>query len=95
MVPGPKEPTTEQLNELIEPLVEGVEILYQGEKYRFHGISEPLDVYGTLPFVASDTPACLKVGGYLSQNTEEELCIICKKPFSSLVYAHCFNRNSK
>lgn len=95
MIPGPKEPNTEQLNELLEPLAEDVETLYEGEKYSVHGFANPLDVYGTLPFVTSDTPARLKVGGYVSQNSEEELCIICKKPFSSLVHPHCFDRDSE
>lgn len=95
LIPGPHEPNTDQLNELLAPLSDDIRILYKGEKYAVHSFSEPLDVYGTLPFIACDTPARLKAGGYTSQNSENDLCVVCNKPFPSLVDPECFDRESK
>ncbi|KAJ7728159.1 hypothetical protein DFH07DRAFT_757370 [Mycena maculata] len=41
--------------------------------------------------VAADGPARLKFSGFVSSNSEENMCTTCKKPFSSLVDADCYD----
>ncbi|KAF7304950.1 hypothetical protein MKEN_01209400 [Mycena kentingensis (nom. inval.)] len=89
MIPG--EPSKEQLNECVDPVVEHIERVYKGEMWKVYGSEIPKQVNTALLVVSADGPARLKISGFVSSNSEEHMCIVCDKPFSSLVHAHCFD----
>ncbi|KII96111.1 hypothetical protein PLICRDRAFT_98402 [Plicaturopsis crispa FD-325 SS-3] len=47
-----------------------------------------------MPFVTSDTLARLKIGGFVSEMSDEHMCYVCPAPFCSLVDPSGFDRQS-
>ncbi|KAF7327023.1 POC1 centriolar protein-like protein A [Mycena kentingensis (nom. inval.)] len=93
MIPGPHEPSKECLNECTQPVTKRLLALYRGKYMRVHNHDEKEVVNATPNVVAADGPARLKMGGFVSTNSEEHMCTVCKQPFSALVHPHCFNRD--
>jgi hypothetical protein len=106
-LPGPHEPTTEQLNKvmiflmdeirdlekgvsLVCPLALTCSMLLPGEDFDVHGLAEPQTVHATIPLNVSDSPARIKLGGFMSQSAAEFMCYVCEAPFASLTDHHCF-----
>jgi hypothetical protein len=52
-------------------------------------------INATLLMVAADGPARLKFSGFVSTNSEENMCAVCDKPFSSLVDPACYEPTSE
>lgn len=74
--PGGREPTTEELNSLLRPLVDQLIILYQP------GItvsidSRPVDIRAMLALIIADTPAAKKIGGFAS-HAHRWFCHMCR-----------------
>lgn len=61
---------------------------------RVYGETEKKQVNATLLMVAADGPARLKFSGFVSTNSEENMCTVCDKPFSSLVDPACYDAES-
>ncbi|KAJ7741809.1 hypothetical protein DFH07DRAFT_777994 [Mycena maculata] len=60
-----------------------------GEMMRVYAYAQKEQVNATLLMVAADGPTRLKFSGFVSSNSEVNMCTTCKKPFSSLVDADC------
>ncbi|KIK79452.1 hypothetical protein PAXRUDRAFT_28409 [Paxillus rubicundulus Ve08.2h10] len=93
VIPGPTEPNTEQLSGLLEPFVKELEQLGEGELFSIFGLEEQEMVYVALPFATMDTPSHLKTAGFVSQNSDKNMCPCCKAPFYSLVHPDCFDHS--
>ncbi|KAJ7127496.1 hypothetical protein C8R46DRAFT_53144 [Mycena filopes] len=91
LLPGESEPSKEQLNECLEPVIDNISKLYEGEMMRVDGHEDREQINATLLNVAADGPARLKFSGFVSTNSEEHMCTVCEKPFSSLVDADCYD----
>ncbi|ETW82454.1 hypothetical protein HETIRDRAFT_426132 [Heterobasidion irregulare TC 32-1] len=65
VIPGPQEPTLEQLNHITEPLVEELWALYEGVTMRIHGEpdNQQFPVNSMLYINTSDIPASRKITG--------------------------------
>ncbi|KAJ7020885.1 hypothetical protein C8F04DRAFT_1315733 [Mycena alexandri] len=66
-------------------------LLIPGEMMRVHDHEAKEQVNATLLNVAADGPARLKFSGFVSTNSDEHMCTVCDKPFSSLVDPDCYN----
>jgi hypothetical protein len=64
-----------------------------GVQFRVYNHKDPQVVHATMPLEVSDTPARLKLGGFLAQNSENFMCYLCEAPFSSLATPRCFERH--
>ncbi|KAI0310861.1 hypothetical protein OF83DRAFT_1069830 [Amylostereum chailletii] len=90
-IPGPTEPDTEQMNGIWEIFTGELAELESGVHFRVHDRPTKELVHATLPLSTCDTPARLKAGGYVSQNSLGFMCYCCDKPFDSLTQPHCFD----
>ncbi|KAG2338157.1 hypothetical protein BDR05DRAFT_952144 [Suillus weaverae] len=61
----PTEPNTDQLNGLLEPFIQELEQLGEGEFFEVFDHEAREEVHVALPFAPMDTPAQLKTAGYL------------------------------
>jgi hypothetical protein len=73
LTPGPREPTTDQLNNYIRPLVNELLVLYQ------RGIQVPfspgvLSVQAMVAIIIADLPAARKISGFASIHHEHFCC---------------------
>ncbi|KAI0046864.1 hypothetical protein FA95DRAFT_1493337, partial [Auriscalpium vulgare] len=91
MIPGPREPTSRELNGLLDLVADEISQLEAGILFDVYGHDEQEWVNACCPMGTLDTPARLSTGGYVPFNTEDFLCIICKQRFSSLVDPCCFD----
>lgn len=82
IIPGPNEPSI-NLNSYIEPLVNELNVLWQGKNLNIHGHSKKL-VRCALLCAACDLPAGRKLCGFLSYNAHNG-CTRCWKKFSGAV----------
>jgi hypothetical protein len=89
LLPGPFEPSKEELNECLEPVIENITKLYEGkfclsslelylidagEMMRVYGHPEKEQINATLLMVAADGPARLKFSG-LFQPIRRRTCV--------------------
>ncbi|KIJ28204.1 hypothetical protein M422DRAFT_90591, partial [Sphaerobolus stellatus SS14] len=79
VIPGPHEPSLEQLNYILEPFVEGVQLLYQGVCIQMdvHSFEEKQPIHATLLMDISDLPASRKVAGLAGHSSELCFCPFC------------------
>ncbi|KAI0309523.1 hypothetical protein OF83DRAFT_1089012 [Amylostereum chailletii] len=68
--------------------------LESGVHFRVYNRPTKELVHATLPLSTCDTPARLKAGGYVSQNSLGFMCYCCDKPFDSLTQPHCFDSST-
>ncbi|KAJ6476716.1 hypothetical protein C8R47DRAFT_657669 [Mycena vitilis] len=61
---------------------------------RVDGHEQKEQINATVLMVAADGPARLKFPGFVSTNSEENMCTVCDKPFSSLVDPHCYDAST-
>ncbi|EIW56103.1 uncharacterized protein TRAVEDRAFT_39125 [Trametes versicolor FP-101664 SS1] len=96
VLPGPLEPTTEQLNRLLAPLLTELQKLYNGILIRNtcenSGPAEA--VHAFLNNICSDLPAAHKANGLRGHTCEHFMCDRCEVSFSSLVTPACFDTDS-
>ena len=50
-----------------------------------YGHPEKKEVHVGMLFLSADSPACLKMMGFTSMNSNETMCYVCLAKFSSLV----------
>jgi hypothetical protein len=70
-------------------------LINAGEMMRVYGHPAKEQINASLLNVAADGPARLKFSGFVSTNSEENMCTVCDKPFSSLVDPSCYDPTSK
>lgn len=68
IIPGPKEPSNHQINHYLQPMVDELNMLYQGQHIQVTG-ERDLFVRAALLMVACDIPAARKVSGFTGINS--------------------------
>ncbi|TDL13640.1 hypothetical protein BD410DRAFT_872916 [Rickenella mellea] len=91
LIPGPHEPSLEQINCVLEPVVLNFLKLGLGVKFRVHGKAEPELSHSILHHDVSDLPASRKVHGLPNHNSKYFMCPCCKTEFFQLVHPDCFD----
>ncbi|OAD72704.1 hypothetical protein PHYBLDRAFT_102004, partial [Phycomyces blakesleeanus NRRL 1555(-)] len=69
LMPGPKEPKSEEINNYLKPLVDELETLYVGMKISTFECPSGVNVCVALLMVACDIPAAQKTSGFTSHNS--------------------------
>ncbi|KAH9834853.1 uncharacterized protein C8Q71DRAFT_710648 [Rhodofomes roseus] len=99
-IPGPHEPSLEQLNHILEPFVQDVKELEDGELLsnlcnrvlmKVHGKEGVHPIHGTLYIDASDLPASRKAAGLRGPTSKDFMCCYCYQSFDSLTTADAFD----
>jgi Transposase family tnp2 len=78
--PGGREPTTEELNNLLRPFVDQLIAVYSDGiiiRMRQGGFRTELDLRGMLAIIIADTPAAKKIGGFAS-HAQRWFCHMCR-----------------
>ncbi|OSD03378.1 hypothetical protein PYCCODRAFT_1365629 [Trametes coccinea BRFM310] len=91
VIPGPEEPSLEQLNSILEIFVPELLELYNGIDVRVPGEEQPALVHGCLIANASDLPAARKASGLRGHTSKWFMCPVCKQPLHSLTDPRCFD----
>ncbi|KAF7327332.1 hypothetical protein MKEN_00310800 [Mycena kentingensis (nom. inval.)] len=89
--PGPKEPTQEQYNNVMELVFERFAALYQGAEFEVHGKEEKAIVHVQIGTDVSDLPASRRTWGLLAVTSKWWMCDGCRCPFFALVHPDSFN----
>ncbi|TFK82047.1 hypothetical protein K466DRAFT_443405, partial [Polyporus arcularius HHB13444] len=76
-IPGPKEPSLEQLNHLIEPLYEEMNELYGGVRLPVHGREEPAALFGAIEMRSCDLPGSRKFEAFAAHGHKHNPCFFC------------------
>ncbi|KAI0819258.1 hypothetical protein BC628DRAFT_1333482, partial [Trametes gibbosa] len=103
IIPGPEEPSLEQLNSILEVFVAEAQRLYSGKCQSIAACTlttygllqatrEPCHAY--LNIVAADLPGSRKATGLRGHTSERFMCAVCKQTFNSLVDHACFDQES-
>ncbi|KAI9065736.1 hypothetical protein FKP32DRAFT_1610486 [Trametes sanguinea] len=85
VIPGPEEPSLEQLNSVLEIFVLEAQRLYQA------GADKPQPCHAYLNFIAADLPGSRKATGLRGHTAHRFMCPVCKKTLPSLVDHACFD----
>ncbi|KAH9839027.1 uncharacterized protein C8Q71DRAFT_893893 [Rhodofomes roseus] len=100
-LPGPHEPSLEQLNHVLEPLVEEVIELGNGTYMAckrhipsIHGFDDRQLIHGGLYANVSDLPASRKAAGLRGPTSKEYTCTYCYLSFDALTDPKCFCSDS-
>ncbi|KAG2114909.1 hypothetical protein BD769DRAFT_1629975 [Suillus cothurnatus] len=90
-MPGPDEPSLEEMNYLLEPFVESMLRLEKGIEFTVHGHDDPEVSHSHLYCNVSDLPSSCKVTGLQGHSSKFFMCPTCKTPSFSLAHPSCFN----
>ncbi|KAI9063735.1 hypothetical protein FKP32DRAFT_1571273 [Trametes sanguinea] len=100
-IPGPDEPSLEQLNNILQVFIPELMALYNGKSScslrRLGRWLQGRDLIADLPvncFLyanASDLPAARKASGLRGHTSKWFMCPVCKQPLHSLTDPRCFN----
>ena len=66
-----------------------------GHDFSVYNQAEKKNVSVVVAFMSADTPAQVCAGGCASVTSEEHMCYMCDKTFSSFTDLSCFNLSSK
>ncbi|KAI1792694.1 hypothetical protein LXA43DRAFT_1130213 [Ganoderma leucocontextum] len=107
IIPGPEEPSLEQLNAVLEPFVADARHMYQvcnsrSYYYRFIYPGVPMQLAGAdlddpsqvnmyLNILAADLPGSRKTTGLRGHTSKAFMCSVCKKPLHSLTSHECYD----
>ncbi|OAD72711.1 hypothetical protein PHYBLDRAFT_102363, partial [Phycomyces blakesleeanus NRRL 1555(-)] len=83
LMPGPKEPKTDEINSYLEPLVDGLKQLYVGMQIPTHEFPNSVSVCAALLMVACDIQATRKTSGFTVHNSTCA-CYRCSWQFTRL-----------
>ncbi|KAJ7154970.1 hypothetical protein C8R43DRAFT_923002 [Mycena crocata] len=90
-IPGPFEPSLEQLNQVLISFVDSMKRLYNGVEFRVHGFPTPQISHSQLLSNVSDLPASRKTAGLPSHNSKFFMCPNCYMHFYELTQPRCYN----
>ncbi|KAG1731841.1 uncharacterized protein EDB91DRAFT_1238875 [Suillus paluster] len=91
VMPGPDEPSLEEMNYLLEPFVESMLRLEKGVEFTVHGHDDPEVSHSHLYCNISDLPSSRKVTGLQGHSSKFFMCPTCKTPSFSLAHPSCFD----
>ncbi|KAG2190754.1 hypothetical protein INT47_007247 [Mucor saturninus] len=83
LMPGPKEPKSDEINSYLEPLVNDLNQLYVGVSIPTFECPSSVVVRAALMMVACDIPAARKTSGFTAHNSTRA-CYKCSRSFSRL-----------
>ncbi|KAJ7756554.1 hypothetical protein B0H16DRAFT_1538396 [Mycena metata] len=90
-IPGPSEPSLEQLNHVLVSFTNSMKRLYNGAVFRVHGHQNPEVSHSQILSNVSDLPASRKTAGLPSHNSKFFMCPHCYMHFYELTQVHCFD----
>ncbi|KAJ3002591.1 hypothetical protein NUW54_g5766 [Trametes sanguinea] len=90
-IPGPDEPSLEQLNHILQIFIPDLLELYEGVEMGVFGQKDPQPVNCFLYANASDLPAARKASGLRGHTSKWFMCPVCKQPLHSLTDPRCFD----
>ncbi|KAI0748334.1 hypothetical protein C8Q80DRAFT_1103489 [Daedaleopsis nitida] len=76
-IPGPKEPSLEQMNHMIEPLYNELKTLYGGILLGVHGRDTAAELFGAVEMRVCDLPGSRKLEGFAGHNHKKNPCFFC------------------
>ncbi|CDO73340.1 hypothetical protein BN946_scf185008.g103 [Trametes cinnabarina] len=76
-IAGPKEPSLEQMNHVLEPFVQEVEILQRGILMNMYGQSRPVEMFGGIEARVFDVQGARKCEGAASHAHNVHMCNFC------------------
>lgn len=91
VIPGPNEPSLEELNFVMEPLVDDLIHLECGVEFKIPGKSRLQPGHGKLYINVSDLPASRKISGLRSVTSKRFMCTQCHQSLASLTNPSCFD----
>ncbi|KIK44122.1 hypothetical protein CY34DRAFT_54623, partial [Suillus luteus UH-Slu-Lm8-n1] len=91
VLPGPDEPSLEEMNYLLEPFVESMLRLEKGVEFTVHGHDDPEVSHSHLYCNVSDLPSSRKVTGLQGHSSKFFMCPTCKTPSFSLSHPSGFD----
>lgn len=95
VIPGPTEPSLEQLNQILEPIVEDLKTLEYGIFFKAHDSDHNDLAHARLYLNCSDLPATRKVSGMRGVTSKIFMCILCYASLIMLACVDCFDPTSK
>jgi hypothetical protein len=111
VIPGPNEPTLEQLNKIMDRFISEMIQLYSGmccskqqvivsdyalgHDFRVHGHENKFPVHSVLNTEVSDLPASRKLEGLASFSSKNFMCPQCETPSYHLADPRCFDAEGK
>ncbi|KAJ7246650.1 hypothetical protein C8J57DRAFT_1438153 [Mycena rebaudengoi] len=93
-IPGPHEPSLEQMNQVLVSFTDAMKRLYNGS-FRVYGHEEPQLSHSHIISNVSDLPASRKTGGLPSHNSKFFMCPCCYAHFFELTHPRCFDPNTR
>ncbi|KAJ3014376.1 hypothetical protein NUW54_g1323 [Trametes sanguinea] len=81
VIPGPEEPSLEQLNAILEVFVLEARHLYDGILMRVPGSKDPQPCHVYVNIIAADLPGSWKATGLRGHTAQRFMCMVCKKTF--------------
>ncbi|KAL7279486.1 hypothetical protein ACG7TL_007329 [Trametes sanguinea] len=93
-IPGPDEPSLEQLNHILQVFIPDLLALYNGVDMQIPGWADLQPVNCFLYANASDLPAARKASGLRGHTAKWFMCPVCKQPLHSLTDPKCFDPDS-
>lgn len=90
VIPGPTEPSLEELNYVVEPLVEDLLLLESGVEFKTPDVDTCV-AHGKLYINVSDLPATRKFAGLRGVTSKAFMCPWCYQSVSSLTHPSCFD----
>ncbi|EIW82591.1 hypothetical protein CONPUDRAFT_142843 [Coniophora puteana RWD-64-598 SS2] len=91
VLPGPHEPTLEQLNKLMSLFAQTMRRLMGGVSFAVDGMDSRQLVHAYLDFNCSDLPSSRKESGWQGHSSKTFMCPDCKATSYSLAHPSCFN----
>ncbi|TFK63271.1 hypothetical protein BDN72DRAFT_803396 [Pluteus cervinus] len=90
VIPGPHEPSLEQMNECLKFIVRGFSRLYKGVDFHVYGYEDKIPSHSFVLNDVSDLPASRKAAGLAAHNSKAFMCPCCRTPHSLLSDPRCF-----
>ncbi|KAI0351281.1 hypothetical protein OH77DRAFT_1567406 [Trametes cingulata] len=91
VIPGPEEPSLEQMNSILEPFVTEACRMYHGVDMRVPAEPGPIPTHLHVNIIAADLPGSRKSTGLRAHTSKLFMCAVCNKPFHSLVDHRCYD----
>ncbi|CDO76806.1 hypothetical protein BN946_scf185033.g3 [Trametes cinnabarina] len=91
IIPGPEEPSLEELNSVLEIFVMEARRLYDGISMRLPSMDEPQPCHAYVNIVSADLPGSRNATGLCGHTAERFMCPVCKKSLTSLVDHTCYD----
>lgn len=95
VIPGPTEPSLEQLNQVLEPMIQDIKTLEYGIYFKAHNSDHNNLAHARLHLNCSDLPATRKVSGMRGVTSKIFMCVLCYMSLIMLACVDCFDPTSE